>query len=72
MKTQEKDFQNLIDWNFETDNAQDFGNDFENKLIGVVDKIVPLRDHLNNFVKLTLYAIKKLPKRLTLDLKLII
>ena len=53
MKTQEKDFQNLIDWNFETDNAQDFWNDFENKLIGVVDKIVPLRDHLNNFVKLT-------------------
>ena len=39
-----------VDWNIEIDTVQDFWNEFECKLINVVDKIVPLTDFNENFI----------------------
>ena len=35
---------NCVDWNIYIDTVQDFWNEFESKLITIVDTIVPLKD----------------------------
>ena len=37
-----------VTWNLEGDSVQDCWNDFENKLITIVDDIVPLTEFSNN------------------------
>ncbi len=37
-----------IDWNIEDDSVQGYWNSFENKLIGVVDAIVPMTKFMNS------------------------
>ena len=42
-----------LDWNLESDSVQDFWNELENRLIGVVDEIAPLATSSNNTIKTT-------------------
>jgi hypothetical protein len=37
-----------VDWNIKLDDVQGFWNSFENKLINVIDEIVPMKTMLNN------------------------
>ena len=41
-----------VDWTIEDDTVQEYWNTFENKLIQVVDQLIPIRDFVNNSVKL--------------------
>ena len=41
-----------VDWNIEEETVQDYWNVFENKLIGVVDLLIPMSDFVNNAVKM--------------------
>ena len=41
-----------VDWNINIDDVQQYWNAFENELIKIVDRIVPLVDYSNNIVKL--------------------
>ena len=42
---------NAVSWNIKIDRVQEFWNEFENKLITVIDDIVPLRDFTDNIIK---------------------
>ena len=46
----------VMDWTINDDSVQGYWNCFENKLIGVVDVLVPLVDFVNNNVKSTLIS----------------
>jgi hypothetical protein len=37
-----------VDWNIEEDTVQGFWNTFENKLINIVDTIIPMKIEANN------------------------
>ena len=39
-----------VDFNLANDNVQDCWNDFENKLIVVIDEILPMRTHFNDVI----------------------
>jgi hypothetical protein len=39
-----------MDWDFQDDNVQDFWNNFENRLVGVVDRVAPLCEFKDNRV----------------------
>ena len=40
-----------VDWDFGIENVQDFWNVFENKLIKIIDELVPLTQFDGNIVK---------------------
>ena len=40
----------LLNWSFELDSVQDYWNELENQLIGVVDSVEPLTKSRNNTV----------------------
>ena len=50
-----KDLLNLelakIDWNIGVDDVQQYWNIFEDRLIKIIDSLVPLVDHHNNVIK---------------------
>ena len=54
-----------MDWRIEIDDVQQFWNVFENRLIKVIDEIVPLVEYHGNIIKeITLRPIKnKINKR---------
>ena len=41
----------IVDWKSNIGDVQGFWNEFENKLVHVIDKIVPLTPFVNNIIK---------------------